>query len=376
MKTKDLSMLLAGLFLIGCSADEEIANVSTSESNAISFNVVSNNPQTKATMINNSTDLQQYPFKVYAFRNGTAYGDEDGIEIKYNDSKWDYVNPSKLLYWPHVDSVDFYAVSPVEEHLMHYSCNIQSNNQTLTYYFVSDEYADENSSTNLGDHMDVMYAIAKGARKTDYSGVVKLQFKHALSQVVFKAKKNDPNIHVQIKGIKLWNVPSFGTFSFPSEENPLGSWDSSQAPKATYTVGMDQESVMVATSDVATNISENKPLLVIPCTLEKWERTTPAKDPDQPNAFLQIECKIWKGSGDDVHSFVPQEGGSGEYGYTYVPFGATWEPGKRYVYTLVFGGGYTETGEEIDIVPITFEANVDEWGEKLGDITDSNPTSL
>ena len=51
MKTKDLSMLLAGLFLVGCSADEEIANVSTSESNAISFNVVSNNPQTKATMI-------------------------------------------------------------------------------------------------------------------------------------------------------------------------------------------------------------------------------------------------------------------------------------------------------------------------------------
>ena len=98
MKTKDLSMLLAGLFLVGCSADEEIANVSTSESNAISFNVVSNNPQTKATIINNSTDLQRYPFKVYAFRNGTAYGDEAGIEIKYKDSKWDYADPSKLLY--------------------------------------------------------------------------------------------------------------------------------------------------------------------------------------------------------------------------------------------------------------------------------------
>ena len=51
MKTKDLCMLFAGLFLVGCSADEEIANVSTSESNAISFNVVSNNPQTKATMM-------------------------------------------------------------------------------------------------------------------------------------------------------------------------------------------------------------------------------------------------------------------------------------------------------------------------------------
>ena len=64
MKTKDLSMLLAGLFLVGCSADEEIANISTSESNAISFNVVSNNPQTKATIINSTKDLQKHPFRV------------------------------------------------------------------------------------------------------------------------------------------------------------------------------------------------------------------------------------------------------------------------------------------------------------------------
>lgn len=376
MKTKDLCMLFAGLFLVGCSADEEIANVSTSESNAISFNVVSNNPQTKATIITSTSELQQYPFKVYAFRNGTAYGDADGIEIMYKDSKWDYVDPSKLLYWPHVDPVDFYAVSPVEEYPMHYSCNIQSNNQALTYYLASDEYAGENSSAYHGDHMDVMYAIAKGARKTDYSGVVKLQFKHALSQVVFKAKKNDPNIHVQIKGIRLWNVPSSGTFSFPSEENPLGSWDSSQARKVTYTVGMDQEPVIVNTSDVATNISENKPLLVIPCTLTKWDRQSRATANDQTNAFLQIECKIWKGSEDNVHYFVPQEGNGTAYGYTYVPFGATWEPGKRYVYTLVFGGGYTETGEEIDIVPITFEANVDEWETQSVDVTDSNPSSL
>ena len=107
MKTKDLSMLLAGLFLVGCSADEEIANVSTSESNAISFNVVSNNPQTKATIINSTKDLQKHPFRVYAFRDRTAYGDDEGIEIEYKTSKWDYADPSKLLYWPHADPVDF-----------------------------------------------------------------------------------------------------------------------------------------------------------------------------------------------------------------------------------------------------------------------------
>ena len=37
---KEFCMMAIGLLLAGCSADEEIANVQTSEANAISFNVV------------------------------------------------------------------------------------------------------------------------------------------------------------------------------------------------------------------------------------------------------------------------------------------------------------------------------------------------
>lgn len=372
MKTKDLCMLFAGLFMVGCSADEEIANISTSESNAISFNVVSNNPQTKATIINNSTDLQQNPFKVYAFRKGTAYGDKDGIEIKYDDSKWVYKDPSKLLYWPHDDEVDFYAVSPFDSYA---GSSYLDNGQLKISYHANNEYG---SSGADAENMDVMYAIAKGRKKTSNNGVVQLLFKHALSQVVFKAKKNDSNIHVDIKSITLCKVPSNGIFTVPTEENTEGSWVVTTLLPflADYSVGMDQESVIVATGDAATDISGNKPLLVIPCNLTKWDRQSLATADDQPNAFLKIECKIWKGLGDDAHYFVPQDGNAAAYGYTYVPFGATWEPGKRYVYTLVFGGGYTENGEEIDIVPITFEANVDEWENQPVDVTDSNPSSL
>ncbi len=122
MKTKDLSMLLAGLFLVGCSADEEIANVSTSESNAISFNVISNNPQTKATMINDNSDLQIHPFEVFAFKNNAYYmgseGDDwkdHGVELHYNANRWDYTDPSATYYWPHQEALDFYAVSPADE---------------------------------------------------------------------------------------------------------------------------------------------------------------------------------------------------------------------------------------------------------------------
>lgn len=124
MKTKDLCMLFAGLFMVGCSADEEIANISTSESNAISFNVVSNNPQTKATMINDVGDLLSHPFEVFAFKNNTYYmgteGNEEswkdhGVELKYNGSRWDYTDSEAIYYWPHQESLDFYAVSPSDK---------------------------------------------------------------------------------------------------------------------------------------------------------------------------------------------------------------------------------------------------------------------
>ena len=367
MKTKDLCMLFAGLFLVGCSADEEIANVSTSESNAISFNVVSNNPQTKATIINNSTDLQQYPFKVYAFRNGTAYGDKDGIEIKYNDSKWDYEDPSKLLYWPHVDSVDFYAVSPSGRD-SHYRCLIQSDSQTLSYYFASDEYGNpsyEDENGNPVPHIDVMYAIAKRQHKADNNGIVTLPFKHALSQVVFKAKKNDPLMHVKVNKMVLHYVQSVGTFQFPTDDETDGQWTHTSGFRshANYTVGFSQAAPLTITNDVM-DISEQKPFLFIPQQLTAW---IPKVDPGilegVQKSYLEIECQISKGSGENVHYFVPTDGDGSQFGIIYVPFSADWKEGKRYVYTLCFGAGYDENGNEIDIVPITFDASVTNWVE-------------
>lgn len=364
MKTS-LCMLFAGLLLVGCSADEEIATISNSASNAIGFNVVSNNPQTKAMIINSTNELQQHPFRVYAFRNGTAYGDKDGIEIKYDDSKWVYKDPSKLLYWPHADSVDFYAVSPLEGDYTHYRCVIQPQSQTLTYYFHSDEYADESSSVYNGEHMDVMYAIAKDKKKTNNNGVVQLQFKHALSQVVFKAKKNDPLMYVEVNKMVLHHVQSVGTFQFPTDEVNDGQWTYSPELRlhANYTVGFSQTAPLTITNEVM-DISEQKPFLFIPQQLTAWDpKVDPSISEGLQKSYLEIECKISKGSGENVHYFVPADGNGLKFGTIYVPFSADWKEGKRYIYTLCFGAGYDENGNEIDIVPITFNAEVTNWVE-------------
>ena len=56
-------------------------------------------------------------------------------------------------------------------------------------------------------------------------------------------------------------------------------------------------------------------------------------------------------------------GSASEYQTIYVPFNngtEGWEPGKRYIYTLTFGGGYDKDGNLI-LAPITFEPEVTDW---------------
>ena len=106
-----------GTLLMGCS-DEEIANVETSSRNAIGFNVLSNAAETRATPTT-PDNLKNTDFDVFAFTgDGTAFMGKvdtefghDGVNIVYNNGKWDYKNASDLRYWP-TGALDFYAFNP------------------------------------------------------------------------------------------------------------------------------------------------------------------------------------------------------------------------------------------------------------------------
>lgn len=378
MKTKELCMLLAGLFMVGCSADEEIANISTSESNAISFNVVSNNPQTKADLITNAGDLQSYPFDVFAFKSdgslfmGTTSEEytHDGVEISWQSGAWTYTNSDEKKYWPH-EALHFYAVYPVlsmdtdYDRWVFMSWLMNWDNHKI-WYSTFDEFGGSTSSKNV----DVMYAVSPYQNKNTHGGVVSLQFQHALSQVLFKAKTEDPNIEVEIKEMSIHNFAYTGTFTFPSfddnghvDEVDNSLWASSSSPYC-FAIGMNDSPIQVSHSGVDIS-SGDKAMLFIPQTLSPWVPSSGGVNVADSNklSYLQINCRIWNGS----HYFV---GGESSYENIYVPFSANWQPGKRYIYTLVFGGGYTESGGEIDLRPITFDAVVTDWVDEGSDITD------
>ena len=350
-----------GALLMGCS-DEEIANVETSSRNAIGFNVLSNAAETRATPTTPS-NLTSTDFDVFAFTaDGTAfmgkvdteYG-HDGVNIVYKDNKWDYKNANDLRYWPS-EALDFYAFNPgtvSEDMLAFYRWEASGTSQKISYTCI-DEYG-------AGTHAnyDVMYAIAKGQTKDSNNGKVKFKFKHILSQVVFKAKTQYANMRVDIRDIKIHNIRFSGVFTLPAAADGTGSWSSPDLtfPHA-FTVVKDK-SITVEGNTTATDISTSSPMLNIPQELTAWtvsgaSKTKKGAD-DAKQCYLEISCKIQQ-------SGVYLLGSASEYKTIYVPFGDTWGAGKRHIYTLIFGGGYTDQGKAV-LNPIQFDAETTGWVE-------------
>lgn len=350
-----------GALLMGCS-DEEIANVETSSRNAIGFNVLSNAAETRATPTTPS-NLTSTDFDVFAFTaDGTAfmgkvdteYG-HDGVNIVYKDNKWDYKNANDLRYWPS-EALDFYAFNPgtvSEDMLAFYRWEASGTSQKISYTCI-DEYG-------AGTHAnyDVMYAIAKDQTKDSNNGKVKFKFKHILSQVVFKAKTQYANMRVDIRDIKIHNIRFSGVFTLPAAADGTGSWSSPDLtfPHA-FTVVKDK-SITVEGNTTATDISTSSPMLNIPQELTAWtvsgaSKTKKGAD-NAKQCYLEITCKIRQ-------SGVYLLGSASEYKTIYVPFGDTWGAGKRHIYTLIFGGGYTDQGQAV-LNPIQFDAETTDWVE-------------
>lgn len=65
-------------------------------------------------------------------------------------------------------------------------------------------------------------------------------------------------------------------------------------------------------------------------------------------------------------------GSASEYITIYVPFGVTWEPGKRHIYTLIFGGGYDDQGEAV-LKPIEFDAETTDWSDAANNDVNVQP---
>lgn len=368
---KILAVAAVATVFASCSNEEELANVGKSESNAIRFAGISGLSDTRATPIN-TANLTTTNFEVMAFMSAdnalfmggkhVSGASDHGVKIVYNTSAWDYDDKDKVAYWPTVGDVDFYAVSPaITDDLVHqgFAYDMTSTAKTITYATV-DEY------NSAGTNHDVMYAVTKGRNKENNGTMpVQMNFKHILSQVVFKAKTTSSILEVDVKSVKIHNFVHSGTFTLPAGEPAMSDWKPSPAAKGAYTVKLNAANVK--TNNAVVNLSDmNSPMMLIPQKLTKWSTYSAGAAVSKFEADNAIECYL------EISMKLKQNdsyliGSAAEYKTVYVPFdNATgWEPGKRYIYTLIFGGGYDDQGEPI-LSPITFNAATTNWVDATG----------
>ena len=381
--------------MASCSQDETIGI--NHDGDEITFNVVTNNATRAADVFCN----QNLPggFYVSAISDGKTYIDKDYV----TGSNGNWTNTSGTRYWPET-AVDFYAHVNGEAS---YKWSVDGAGKATAKF--------ENFAVNgtVADQVDLLYAVKTGQKKAD--GTVNLNFRHALSQIVFQAKNTNANLYVEIAGVSVANVGGTNTFTFPSantetnidhpETGPgddgvyeddefggitydasWGTWDNLTSGTEKYDVDFDKTSVpgnntlvsLTTKNDPSKEYNSNA-MLLLPQKTTAWD---PEANPlpgaaGNTGSYLLVDCAIFNVAGDDytdgdVCLWGKPQGSGWTTKELAIPVAFDWQQGKKYVYTLVFGegnGGYDPDPEpdpdpedpDPVLVPITFEITVDEF---------------
>lgn len=375
-----------------CSSDED---VKVNNGDAISFNVTAGKASRHAATTTNSIS----EFKVRAFTSdGVLMNDYSVTRTKTGDtwSAWSYAGQPNV-FWP-TQPVDFFSISPIN-HAGTFAQVGETHVMALNNYVVSN------------GKEDLLYSYKKGATKpAKGTSDVTINFRHALSQIVFKAYNSDEEaIKVAIKGIRIANLYSTSSLTWATESTEAnmtttnndtqtdatwGTWGDRSVFKS-YTFMKDNVKVDVpagATALAATQFGE--PLFLMPQTITAWDKKTLVEAAETNNgSAILIDCvvknkagvQIWPrlvaGEGpqpETAELAIPLSGealnAAGE-----VPAGAEklsiWKQGKKYTYILQFGeGAGYNPGDDDDpvLVKISFQVTVDElqdggdWNVNMG----------
>lgn len=367
---------LMALAAVSCTKSE----VLETNSGEIRFNVVANKATKAADVYCNKNMPGE--FMVYAVSDGKTY--IDGDRIVSNGSVWE--NQSGVRYWPET-TVDFYA-------------HVNAGNNFKWDASSAPVIENFSPAADVANQVDLLYAVKKGESKKD--SPVQLNFRHALSQIVFNAKNTNANLYVEIKGVTVANVGGTNSFTYPSadtanniedhtgngtanyEDGGWGVWNTLNVGDVEYAVALDAAVEVPGNNTVVDLTAANdsgsefnsKAMMLLPQTTQAWDiENGPAAPGDTKNtgSYFLVDCAIWNVAGDtfDENTDVQLWGENGATKELAIPVALKWEQGKKYIYTFVFGkgnGGYDPDPEDPDgpdpdpvLVPIDFEISVDDF---------------
>ena len=347
-------MALGAFALTSCSQDE----VLDVQKDSVQFSVVADKASRGAVTTTATIDN----FTVTAFNvettggdkvNGTTFMNLNKVELK--DGKW---VPGITKFWPTEGAINFYSYSPSNLENVSIAAGAQTIKHTV--------------STACADQIDVLYALNNGLGKAD--GEVKVNFRHALAQIVFQAENSKSDLEVVIDGVRIVNVKNSGTFSWPtaSTNNPNytetenggtgdagndtqldASWGTwlLQDTYVSHPADITQQTLTGETAAAVALTTAADPLLVMPQTFIPATVEDKFMKIEAGKTFFAISCKIYSIENGTTKTLLwPSTDGFAE-----VVIPATspdkidakdaWKQGRKYVYTFKFGEGAGYIGE-------------------------------
>ena len=369
-------LALASLAFVGCSKDE-ITEVN--QGDPIRFTANASKASRADVTTTTSINVDGSKFHVWAYYGNAEF--MNGLATKSGDV-WTYQTPK---YWPNEGAVDFYAVHPT------------SIEELATVSAASQKVNDFEVNSDVTKQLDFIYAINLDEEKQ--TSAVPMNFRHALSQIVFAAKSGaNSYLSVTIDGVSVHNIYGQGDYTFPKFEtiewldedenaeteksdvvgikDTYGTWALEDGSVKSFVAGITAATINPGEEkDLTTKSAEavtSGALLLLPQgsaddrgALKAWNPATetvgaPATGSSKTQTtgtYFKISCKV-----KDTDSNVYLYGGESNFEYVYIPVAIDWEQGKKYTYIFTFddGAGYDENGEEI-LVPIKFTVTVDEF---------------
>lgn len=370
---------IAGVALASCTKNEVNTPV---EKGKISFTTPVVSAVTKAPVAGEINPSDKYPtdeeFNVFAVHHTGKYASAAGttlymedVQVKYGSATANYWAPEHVdggvaYYWPeNADSyLTFAGYSPSET-----TGTIDwtaANGFTLTDFIVADETKNQ---------YDLMFSRRTFDKQnstggTSYSGV-DINFEHALSSIVFKAKRAEEYAGTTIKlySITILNAYDKGKFEQGLADDNTNNYQTGY-PK--WTPGTGESNYIVYKPATATSIEFDEEytaidnaVILLPQAF-KHETTTVVdgvSTTSTSEVSIKVEYSIQTATGEEIkqEKIVSLETGNNNGQFTDDKGNviSAWEIGKRYTYTISFGLDKIYFSPEVEAwTDVTVNSNV------------------
>ena len=331
------AMVVSLPFLMGCTASENDVG-DTTDSESIRFLVADDDEG--FTRGKYETALQFNNYAIYSFIGSVKRLYVGNVVMtKQTDGSW---TSSRTISFPGKNSLDFFALKPGFD-------RDDVKELTMTY----DEKSFVHTLPNANyKQTDFMISSLLDKTKEETGGTLLFKFKHLFSYLRFVGKTSLENVNIKVHSLTIHNIKSTGKFTFSNTVERDGSWElRDDVDDYTYLMPADRDltskNALIHTTDSMLFVMSQSP------TVFAISDNTSFADADaNKEAYLEIECRIWKMADDGV---TPQYIGctADSWAKVYYPLAATtkWQTNASpfsgtYNIMFDFTGGYTHEGED------------------------------